>query len=450
MGKIVKFCNACDEGFAEKFGFCPNCGAPLTAFELNPVVAESKPEPVIEEIPEPEVIVAATVPVIEAPAIEPEPVSEPEPVFETAPVIADDAFEFEQEVFEPEPELIEVAAEEPEPVSVAAEPAPTAAFEVPTASREVYAATYAPNRARNDGFHVTIVEEKNVKERNLLLLGFFILFFGAFGLGLIYSLFNKFLDVGAIDTPDLIAYVGEVEPMPFEEEKEIKKDDEKGGGGGGGGKEENTPASKGREAAQVPDPITPPSSSMDRLTNPTLTLQMATKNKNPRPAEDSDEPYGVKDGVDGRSDGLRRGGGLGNGNGRGQGNGNGEGLGNGNGSGRGNGDGDGEGNGRGGGTGDFDGDVVKKGPTVGVKIISKPRPGYTDSARVNNIQGTVILKVTFLASGQIGGVSVIKGLPNGLTEQAIAAAKSIRFEPAKRGGTPYAVNKNVEYSFTIF
>ncbi len=419
---------------------------------MNPVVGESKPEPVVDEIPEPEVIVAATEPVIEAPVIEPEVVSEPEPAFETAPLAAADAFEFEPEVFEPEPEPIEAAADEPEAEVVEPEPviAPTAAFEVPTASREVYAATHAPSRPKDDGFHVTIVEEKNVKERNLLLLGFFVLFFGAFGFGLIYSLFNKFLDVGAIDTPDLIAYVGEVEPMPFEEEKEIKKDNEKGGGGGGGGKEENTPASKGREAAQVPDPITPPSSSMDRLTNPTLTLQMATKNKNPRPAEDSDEPYGVKDGGDGRSDGLGRGGGLGNGNGRGQGNGNGGGLGNGNGDGRGNGDGDGEGNGKGGGSGDFDGVVVNKGPTVGVKIISKPRPGYTDSARVNNVQGTVILKVTFLASGQIGGVSVIKGLPNGLTEQAIAAAKNIRFEPAKRGGTPYAVNKNVEYSFTIF
>ena len=93
---------------------------------------------------------------------------------------------------------------------------------------------------------------------------------------------------------------------------------------------------------------------------------------------------------------------------------------------------------------------MKVGPTVGVKIISKPRPGYTDSARVNNIQGTVVLRVTFLANGQVGGVSVVKGLPNGLTEQAIAAAKGIRFEPAKKGGTPYAVNKNVEYSFTIF
>ena len=50
MGKIVKFCAACEEGFAEKFGFCPNCGAQLTAFELNPVETVKAEEPKIEPI----------------------------------------------------------------------------------------------------------------------------------------------------------------------------------------------------------------------------------------------------------------------------------------------------------------------------------------------------------------------------------------------------------------
>ena len=54
MGKIVKFCNACDEGFAEKFGFCPNCGQSLHTFEMNAVVAE---------VPAMQEVVAAPVPV---------------------------------------------------------------------------------------------------------------------------------------------------------------------------------------------------------------------------------------------------------------------------------------------------------------------------------------------------------------------------------------------------
>src|SRR5439155_19692360 len=43
MGKIVKYCSSCDEGFAEKFTFCPDCGASLQAFEMNPVTGDSTP-----------------------------------------------------------------------------------------------------------------------------------------------------------------------------------------------------------------------------------------------------------------------------------------------------------------------------------------------------------------------------------------------------------------------
>ncbi len=50
MGKIVKFCSSCDEGFAEKFGFCPNCGQSLQAFEMNPLEAAAA-APVAEAAP---------------------------------------------------------------------------------------------------------------------------------------------------------------------------------------------------------------------------------------------------------------------------------------------------------------------------------------------------------------------------------------------------------------
>ena len=44
MGKLVKYCSSCDEGFAERFGFCPVCGATLQAFEMNPVAAGAELE----------------------------------------------------------------------------------------------------------------------------------------------------------------------------------------------------------------------------------------------------------------------------------------------------------------------------------------------------------------------------------------------------------------------
>ena len=61
MGKIVKFCNACEEGFAEKFGFCPNCGAQLTAFEMNPLDNKAAETPKNEPI---ETVQAAAAPAV--------------------------------------------------------------------------------------------------------------------------------------------------------------------------------------------------------------------------------------------------------------------------------------------------------------------------------------------------------------------------------------------------
>ena len=86
----------------------------------------------------------------------------------------------------------------------------------------------------------------------------------------------------------------------------------------------------------------------------------------------------------------------------------------------------------------------------GVKIILKPRSNYTEMARSNQTQGKVLLRVTFSASGGIGAISVISGLSDGLTEQAIAAARKILFIPASRQGIRYSVTKPVEYTFAIY
>jgi TonB family protein len=89
-------------------------------------------------------------------------------------------------------------------------------------------------------------------------------------------------------------------------------------------------------------------------------------------------------------------------------------------------------------------------PTESVRIISKPSASYTDAARKNGIEGTVVLKVNFAASGQIATIFPVSSLPYGLTEQAIAAARKIRFESAKKDGVPCSVIKGVEYKFSIY
>jgi TonB family protein len=84
------------------------------------------------------------------------------------------------------------------------------------------------------------------------------------------------------------------------------------------------------------------------------------------------------------------------------------------------------------------------------QFLAKPKPSYTESARNNGVQGTVRLKVTFLASGKIGKIVPIKELPDGLTEKAIDAAKLIRFKPQRVKGIPRSAVKLVDYNFYVY
>lgn len=83
-------------------------------------------------------------------------------------------------------------------------------------------------------------------------------------------------------------------------------------------------------------------------------------------------------------------------------------------------------------------------------ITAKPRAAYTEFARFYEITGAVRTRITFLASGEIGDVEPVTKLPFGLTNQAVAAARSIRFEPALKNGQPVNTSKFVEYSFVIY
>jgi len=90
------------------------------------------------------------------------------------------------------------------------------------------------------------------------------------------------------------------------------------------------------------------------------------------------------------------------------------------------------------------------GETPNLRIIVKPRANYTDAVRQAQVQGTVRLRVTFLASGGIGSVAAVSELPFGLTEQAVIAASKIVFIPGKRKGVNISMSKIVEYSFSIY
>ncbi|HMQ04135.1 MAG TPA: energy transducer TonB [Pyrinomonadaceae bacterium] len=83
-------------------------------------------------------------------------------------------------------------------------------------------------------------------------------------------------------------------------------------------------------------------------------------------------------------------------------------------------------------------------------ITSKPKAAYTDIARENEVEGIVRLKVNLLSNGDVGEIVVLRGLPDGLTEQAIQAARKIKFEPKKVSGVPTSRFVTIDYTFTIY
>jgi TonB family protein len=85
-----------------------------------------------------------------------------------------------------------------------------------------------------------------------------------------------------------------------------------------------------------------------------------------------------------------------------------------------------------------------------VRLVSKPEPSYTDSARGAEITGTVILRAVFSATGRVTNIRVVQGLPRGLTERSIAAARKIMFIPATKDGKPVSMWMQLEYNFSLF
>jgi TonB family protein len=83
-------------------------------------------------------------------------------------------------------------------------------------------------------------------------------------------------------------------------------------------------------------------------------------------------------------------------------------------------------------------------------ILYKEKAKYTEEARQNKIQGTVVLSVVFTADGRITSIRVVRGLPDGLTEKAIEAAQKIRFNPAVKNGAPVSVRGSLEFTFNLY
>lgn len=88
--------------------------------------------------------------------------------------------------------------------------------------------------------------------------------------------------------------------------------------------------------------------------------------------------------------------------------------------------------------------------SVRARILSKPEPQYSQEGRSKQTTGIVRLRAILAANGQVVGIRVLSGLPNGLNEQAIYAARQIKFVPALKDGRPVSTFVQLEYSFNLY
>ena len=230
---------------------------------------------------------------------------------------------------------------------------------------------------------------------------------------------------------------------------------EKAAGGGGGGRQEQKEASFGKtpQASLTVPQVVAPDPKPPVIKNPSLPVA-ATLVGDPMliPPDARVLPYGdFKSKSTDPSSGPGTGNGIGTGTGGGIGPGEGGGVGPGRGGNIGGGDrNDGGGGPGGGGGGDPNRIFSGKEVSSKARVLSKPEPQYTEEARKNQITGTVVLRAVFTSGGQVTNIRSVSGLPFGLTERAIAAARQIRFTPAMKDGRAVSMYIQLEYNFNLY
>jgi len=279
------------------------------------------------------------------------------------------------------------------------------------------------------------------RRRTLLHLGYAvgILVYAFFFAAILFLWSINHRSIPASQTPFVIVY-----PPPFFPLAKLPEADDESGGGGGGGRKTIEPASQGiLPPFALTDPIVSPRPE-ETLAPPVLPV-IATVKVDPRieVERDSLTPTGLPDGASlSPSAGPGQDGGMGTGLRGGVGSGIGIGV----------------GPGRDENTGGNDPRIGgRRSPgsqqeTVDQRpiLLNRPQPFFTELARKNKVQGVVRVKILVDANGAVREVVVLRGLPDGLNEQAIRAAYQMRFRPAMKNGiaVSYWMN-NVEVEFNL-
>ncbi|MGI8918986.1 MAG: energy transducer TonB [Pyrinomonadaceae bacterium] len=436
----MKFCSTCQEEFANKFSFCPVDGTPLTA--------------VVEKVDDS----------VTRPAVQQAPVSTTtEPVYAaaTAGVVAG--------TFAPKGEyhltFIDDAGLSQRLVAELKEVAHNSELTWPEFKRDPFGFT----KRMVVGYGQAgwkVLSQPNVATGVLSALVLVItMVLGVFWIDRIQTR-NQEQQIAQNnqDLADQIFDIPAEQPTPDPGTAGLNKGSgggskpkpEKAAGGGGGGREDQRPASFGKtpQASLTVPQVVAPDPNPPTIKNPSLPVP-ATVVADPLlvPPDARVLPYGdFKSKSNDPSSGPGSGNGIGTGTGGGIGPGEGGGIGPGRGGNIGGGDRNDGGGGPGGGGGGGDYNRIFSGKEVNSKarVLSKPEPQYTEEARKNQITGTVVLRAVFTSGGQVTSIRAVSGLPFGLTERAIAAARQIRFTPATKDGRAVSMYIQLEYNFNLY
>ena len=124
--------------------------------------------------------------------------------------------------------------------------------------------------------------------------------------------------------------------------------------------------------------------------------------------------------------------------------------GSGSGAGSGTGSGGGIGGGKDGGIGDGTGPFVAGNGVIPPVLISQPKPDYTEEARKQRIEGTILLEAIVRRDGSVDSVKVKKSLGYGLDESAVKTiTEKWKFRPGTLKGEKVSVFIEIEIKFKL-
>lgn len=80
-------------------------------------------------------------------------------------------------------------------------------------------------------------------------------------------------------------------------------------------------------------------------------------------------------------------------------------------------------------------------------VVNRVEPKYTDAARQDRIAGMLIARLLIDKTGTVRQISIVKTLPDGLSDSAIDALRQWTWSPATRDGQPVDALFNVTVNF---